>query len=120
MPPRRSEGPKKLDKDPEPTLVGKTFRIGEGLEFKVEADAFFPEGKHDKQNGKYLDDVLQEGELASVFYQGIATPLVRVKGGVVKLNQIRVGNEVVKKSFNISAKLNILDTRQAVALDEVK
>ena len=115
---RTTGKPKGVDKDPKPTLVGQTFKIGRDLKFTVEADTFYPEGKHDKQNGDYLDNVLKEGEIASVFYHAIATPLVRVKGGALRLKRIRINNEVIEGSFNISARLNLLDTRQAVGLDE--
>ncbi len=107
-------------KSEKPTLVGQSFKLGKDLVFKVEADTFFPEGKHDKQNGDYLDNQVHEGELVSVFYHAIATPLIRVKGGVIKLNKIRVNGEVIKGSFNISAKLNLLDTRQPVGIDKVE
>ncbi len=131
----------------EQTLIGKTFTIREGskkgLQFTVmesvkkgskEERFFFPEGKHDKQNAAYLDGVkrgtsddgkkgeggfLQMGQLTSVFYQSWATPLVRIPGGVVKLSRIKIGDEIVTGAHDICAKLDLLETRQAVSLEEV-
>lgn len=132
---REPEARAKLERGVEETVVGRTFKTPKGVQFTVLEDTFYRDGKNDRTNGPYLEgtkrgrseggklgegEFFQKGQLASVFYQSWATPFVRGDGGVMKLEQMRVGDEVITKAHEICAKLDILDSRRSVSLEEIK
>ena len=100
---------------PTHSLKGMTFRTETGKEFRVLSDLFFPRGKHDRANGKYLD-ALREGYLVSCSYQNHPVPLVTLKDGVAKLVEIEVAGVHLKGARNISTKLGVAETRKLVVL----
>ena len=86
------------------TLKGREYETETGLRFQIVSDQFFPAGEHDKANGAYLD-TLREGLLVSASYHGTPVPLVTVRGGVVKLNEVKAAGVPVKGAYGSAPSL---------------
>ncbi len=96
-------------------ITGISFQTDEGVRFKVLEGEFFSSASVARQHRKYLGD-LRQGLLVAVSFFGTRTPVITVKGGVVKLAKVELSGMSLERAGVISQGLGLSETRQPLGL----